>query len=120
VIRDGRGIVAYALFDRRDNSHFGLRRVRLIDFQCRENDTGEIFGALLSWALHKCREVGVHMLENVGRWLEAGELIDRYVPYRRKLPAWSYYYRANRPELAESLKPASAWSPSLFDGNASL
>jgi hypothetical protein len=120
VIADGRGIAAYAVFDRRDNGGFGLRRVRLVDFQSRESDRDAMFGALLAWALRRCREIGVHMLENVGRWLEKGEFIETYVPYRRKLPAWSYVYRARDAAVAENLKHRSAWSPSLFDGNASL
>lgn len=120
VIADGRGIAAYAIFDRRDNPDFGLHRVRLVDFQCRASDGDAMFGALLGWALRRCRETGVHMLENVGGWLEKGEFIETYVPYRRKLPAWSYVYRASDAALAENLKNRSAWRPSLFDGNASL
>ena len=76
---------------------------------------------LLSWALKRCREEGIHMLVNVGRWLEEGELIEAIAPYRRKLTtSWAYFYRANNPGLAERLRDRRAWAPSLFDGNASL
>ena len=60
------------------------------------------------------------MLENVGRWLEKGELLDKIAPYRRRLPIWTYVYRANDPGLAESLRDRRAWAPTLFDGDASL
>jgi hypothetical protein len=75
---------------------------------------------LLSWAMKKCRAEGIHMLEHVGRWLEEGEVLDRIAPYRRRLLAWRYAYRANNPELAEGLREPRAWAPSLFDGDASL
>jgi hypothetical protein len=47
-------------------------------------------------------------------------VLDRIAPYRRRLPAWIYVYRANDPGLAESLRDPQVWVPSLFDGDASL
>lgn len=116
---DGPRMVGYAIFDRRDNPKFGLTRVRLVDFQSLDGGTA-LLPPLLSWALRKCRDQGIHMLENVGRWLEKGEVLETIAPYRRRLPTWSYYYRANNPALAESLRDRRAWAPSLFDGDASL
>ena len=112
-------LVAYAIFDRRDNPKYKLKRVRLVDFQC-VNGKDELLQPLLSWALGKCRRASIHMLENVGRWLEDGEIIAASAPYRRKLYAWSYYYRAQNDALADCLREPGVWSPSLFDGNASL
>ena len=116
---DGPRLVAYAIFDRKDNPKLGLKRIRLVDFQSLDGGTA-LLSPLLAWALRKCRDEGIHMLENVGRWLEKGELIEAVAPYKRKLSAWTYFYRANNPELAERLRTRSAWAPSLFDGNASL
>ena len=115
---DGHRMVAYAIFDRRDNE-FGLKRVRLVDFQSLDGSTA-LLSPLLSWALRKCRDEGIHMLESVGRWLEKGELLEIIAPYERRLPNWRYFYRANDPGLAESLRDQRAWAPSLFDGDASL
>ena len=75
---------------------------------------------LLSWALSKCRDEGIHVLEHFGRWLEKGEALDGIAPYRRKLPTWIFVYRANAPGLAERLADRRVWAPSLFDGDASL
>jgi hypothetical protein len=36
---DGRRLVAYAIFDRPDNPKYGLRRVRLVDFQSLDGTT---------------------------------------------------------------------------------
>ena len=116
---DGPRLVAYATFERKDKLKFGLKRLSLVDFQSLDGSNG-LLSPFLNWALRRCRNEGIHMLENVGRWLEKGELIKTVAPYRRKLPTWSYFYRANSPGLAESLKDPRAWAPSLFDGDASL
>jgi len=119
TVVDGRHLAAYAIFDRKDNAGLGLKRVRLVDYQSLDGSAA-LLPPMLSWALRKCRENGVHMLENVGRWLERGEVIDTLAPYRRKLTTWTYFYRGNNPELASKLQQRYTWAPSLFDGNASL
>jgi hypothetical protein len=70
--------------------------------------------------LRKSREAGIHTLEVVGRWLGPGELLETAAPHPRELPAWKFCYRANTPELAASLRNPKVWSPSLYDGDASL
>lgn len=119
AVADGPRLAGYAIFDRRDNPNFGLKRVRLVDFQSLDG-TNALLGPLLSWALRKCRDEGIHMLENVGRWLGKGELIDNVAPHRRRLSTWTYVYRANSPSLAEGLKERTVWDPSLFDASGSL
>jgi hypothetical protein len=119
TVVDGPRMVAYAIFDRRDRADVGLRRVRLVDYQSLDGST-TLLSPLIGWALEKCREERIHMLEHFGRWLERGEVIDRLAPYRRTLPAWRYVYRASDAGLAERLSDPHAWAPSLFDGDASL
>jgi hypothetical protein len=119
TVVDGPRIVAYAIFDRSEEAKVGLKRVRLVDFQSLEGGT-DLLPPLLSWALRRCRDEGIHMLENLGRWLEKGEVLDMIAPYRRRLRNWVYFYRANNPELAERLSDRRVWAPSLFDGDASL
>ncbi len=116
---EGGRILAYTVFERKDNPAFGVTRMRLVDFAAIDN-TSALFPSLLSWALNKCRSGGIQMLETTGRWLEKGELIDRIAPHRRSLSTWTYFYHANNPELAEPLKDPRAWAPSLYDGDASL
>jgi hypothetical protein len=119
TVSDGSRLVAYAVFDRSDKSAIGLKRVRMVDFQSLDGGTATLL-PFLSWALKKCREEGVHVMEHFGRWLEKGGLLDGIAPYRRRLPTWIYVYRANDPRLAESLRDPRVWVPSLFDGDASL
>ena len=115
---DRRRIVAYAIYDKKEYPS-GLQQVRLVDFQSLDHDTA-LLQPLLSWALRKCRQEGIHRLVSIGRWLEPGECLESLAPYRRRLPAWVYFYRANSPKLAETLRDPSAWAPSLFDGDAGL
>ena len=119
TVVDGPRLVAYATFERKDKPEAGLKRVLLVDFQSLDGSTTLLL-PVLSRALKKCRENGIHVLENIGRWLESGEAIETVAPYRRQLSAWSYRYRASDPRLAERLKDRRVWAPSLFDGDASL
>ena len=119
AVADGSRIAAYAIFDRRDNAGFGLKRVRLVDYQSRDGST-HLLASFLSWALKKCREEGIHMLENVGAWLGTGEAIRNLAPHQRQLSAWTYVYNAKDPSLAERLQDSSVWAPTLFDASASL
>lgn len=119
TLRDGARIAAYAVFDRRDNREWGLKRVRLVDFVSLE-PAEDLLPPLVAWALDRCRREGVHMLESTGRWLEPGEIVARLAPHRRKLSGWIYYHRAAAAWLQEILRNRGTWAPSLFDGNASL
>jgi hypothetical protein len=119
TVVDGTRLVAYAVFDRRDRPSMGLKRLRLVDFQSLDGGPTLLL-PLLSWALRKCREEGIHALECFGRWLEKGELLDTIAPYRRRLPNWRFVYRASDPGMAERLEDPRVWAPTLYDGDASL
>jgi hypothetical protein len=119
TVSDGGRLAAYALFDRKQNPREGLTRLRLVDFVSLEPGSA-LLAPILSRTLRKCAREGIHLLEATGCWLENGELIDVFAPYRRNLPSWSYFYRANRAGLAEKLSSRRAWSPTLYDGNATL
>jgi hypothetical protein len=119
AVGDARGFNAYAIFDRKDNAALGLKQMRLVDFVSLDGTTA-LLARLIRWAIGECRKSGVHVIESVGRWMEKGEFLDRTAPHRRKLATWTYFYRANQPELAEKLKEPRCWTPSLLDGSASL
>ncbi len=119
VTREGDArIVSYAIFQRCDNQELGLKRVRLVDFQTLDQDS-ETLTSMLAWAIQKCREQGVHMLECFGFRPEKQTVIDGKAPHKRQLGSWSYFYSATD-NLAQELQEPSVWDPSLFDGDASL
>ncbi len=115
----GGDIAAYAIFQRNDNPSFGLHRMRLVDFQTLDGNTG-LLEPMLHWALSKCRSEGIHMLECIGLGAKKREVINRSSPHVRKLPCWLYYYKACDPSLERRLGDPNVWDPSQFDGDASL
>jgi hypothetical protein len=118
TVPDRAGIAAYAIFERMDNITRGITRMRLVDFQ--SFGTSDLLLPIFRWALDRCVTEGIHILEAVGPHLEKGELLDSIAPHRRKLSNWTFFYRANDPALAERLKNRATWSPSLYDGDATL
>ena len=114
AVVDGARLAACAIFKKVDSE-----RVRLVDYTSLDG-SASLLAPLLSWALRKCRSEGVNMLEHTGRWLEKGEALEAAAPYRRKLPGWAYYYRANNSEVKALLQDPQVWAPSLFDSEAML
>ena len=112
-------IDAYAIFLRDDNKAFGLTRIRLIDFQAL-GDRHSLLLPLLDQALQRCKQEKIHMLEIIGYCPEKRSAVDRFIPYRRTLSSWMYFYRARCRDLAEVLADPGAWDPSGFDGDSSF
>jgi hypothetical protein len=119
AISKGSQLTAYAIFDRLDHPTLGLKRVRLVDFQALNGHEKEL-GSALRWALRKCREERVHVLENTGCSIDLQRLPQIPTPYQRSMGCWMYYYRADNKSLSETLLSPKVWAPSSFDGDASL
>jgi hypothetical protein len=117
---DRRGLQAYAIFGRQDNSKIGLRRVVLFDFQCIAAAGAKIFLVMLKDALRRCVEDGVHMLEVTGLRPDYAAAAERLSPHRRKLSSWRYLYKTNDEELARVLRDPALWDPTCYDGDASI
>jgi hypothetical protein len=115
----GSRLLAYSIFYRQDTKKFGLKRLRLADFQTLESDELLLL-PMLSCALKRCREEGIHMLEILGVGPGKARIIARLAPYRRQLSSWLSFYKTNDPELVESLKDPNRWDLSCFDGDISL
>jgi hypothetical protein len=112
-------IDAYAVFQRRDEPRYGLKRMRMVDFQaCDWQD--QYCAALMQRAFEECAKQGIHVLELVGCGLEKTRIFDQSAPYRRELPGWCFYYMTQNAALKEELTFADAWEPSSYDGDASL
>jgi len=112
-------LIAYAILQRADHSSSGLKRMRVVDYQCLSDDK-RVPAAILRRASALCLESGVHALEIVGCGLPAFDVLEHAMPHRRELPAWCYYYHSNDPALMRELASPSAWEPSSFDGDSSI
>ena len=120
TVMKGSTLAAYAIFYRQDNARFGLKRVRLVDFQALDEGGHDLFLPMLSYALGSCRTDCIHMLECIGLCPSKRKISGKLAPRQRRLSAWYYYYKAREQGLAESLKDPKVWDPSGFDGDASL
>src|SRR5262249_11915493 len=109
---------AYCVLKRQDHLQSGLVRMRLVDYQNLESE--ELLPDLLRAALERCQADGIYALEHVGCDLPKMRSLDRCAPYRRRLPAWSFHYKAVDPALDAALRRPEVWDPSGFDGDASL
>jgi hypothetical protein len=93
--------------------------VRLVGHQTLD-PAADLLVGILRAALERCTLDGIHTLEHVGCGVEKTRLFDQFAPYRRKLPAWPFYYKAADPALDAALRNPAAWDPSSYDGDASL
>lgn len=116
--RHGR-IRAYGILKRHDHPPSGLMRMRWVDYQTLAPDE-DLLTPLVAAALRRCESEGIHVLEHVGLGLPKMRGLDRAAPYRRKLAAWPYYYKAADPGLDAALREPEAWDPSAYDGDSSL
>jgi hypothetical protein len=119
VATKGQAITACSTFRRYDNPAVSLKRMRLVDFKALDGST-DALPSMWSWALNRCRDEGIHMLESVGLPREKHAAISNLAPYERKLPSWLYFYQASGRDLAQKLSTPKAWDPSQFDGDAAL
>jgi hypothetical protein len=113
TVSDRRSLIGYAIFCRKDEEEYGLKRIRFIDYQSL--DDGESLASMLSAMLGRCRQDGIHILEDVGCSTR-----ETVAPHHRKLSSWLFYYKANNSALAGRLRDPASWRPSLFDGDSSL
>ena len=121
IVEGNSGLAAYSIFLRQDQPELGLTRVRLADFQFLEEENAPaMLTAMLHAAIGRCRRDRIHMLELIGLAPSLEKETERLSPYRRDLPSWLYFYKAKNRLLAEKLKDAAVWEPSLFDGDSSL
>jgi hypothetical protein len=119
TVASGSELSAYAIFRRQDNPAYGLKRMRLVDFQTMPGEA-ELLGPMLLCALDRCRREGIHMLEAIGFCSDKQRVIESLAPHRRQLSSWRYFYKANNEHLAASLQNSQVWDATCFDGDASL
>lgn len=116
--RAGR-LAGYAIFQRKDSPSSGIARTMLIDFQTLDPNEA-LPSAMLTHAFERCRGENIHVLENLGCWMQALYPLEVRTSRRRILKSWCYFYQAKDPDLGKMLADPSVWHPTLYDGDASL
>ncbi len=75
---------------------------------------------MIRYALRRCAEDGIHMLELTGLRPDYAAAAQQLTPHRRKLSSWRYLYKTNDAELGEVLRDPAVWDPTCYDGDASI
>jgi hypothetical protein len=119
TIEEHSRLLAYAVFLRQDKPAIRLKRVRLIDFQVLDRKY-QLLARMLSWAMRRCQQEGIHMLESFSLCPEKQSVIDALAPQYRRLPACLYFCKPVSKGLAEELRDPNVWDPSQYDGDGSL
>lgn len=119
TISEGSSLCAYAIFKRVSNATDEVQRVAFIDFQSKA-DKATCFYAVLDWALERCARRGIHLLETVGLCPNGIGDVSGLAPYTIRQEIWPYLYKILDPSLIEPLSNPAVWTPSLFDGDATL
>lgn len=115
--RDSR-LVAYSIFLRTQDPLSCANHVTLVDFQTITNDPTLLL-LMVSAALKRCRKEKVFLLENIGFSFDSSG-INKAAPYQRQMPWWRYFYKARDKKLGQELSNPQVWSPSPYDGDASI
>lgn len=97
----------------------GIRKSVIADLIARQDDPA-VVKALWAAAYEHATAVGSDVLEVQGFPSQIREAATAWRPYRRKLPACPYYYRATDPVLHKALSDPSPWYACPFDGDATL
>lgn len=118
VVEAGR-MLGYCVLLRCDHEASGLLRYRVADAQWLTGDP-RVAAALTHAAVETAVNDGVHVLETVGLNIPQTASFQQAAGYRRKLPAWSYFYHSNDAALMDALSAPSVWEPSSFDGDSSI
>jgi hypothetical protein len=97
----------------------GLSKSLIADLIVRQDDP-EVVAALYYAAYEYAKRLGSHVLEVVGFPAGIRNVCLQWNPYRRKLPACPFFYKAADPVLHKALAHAPAWYACPFDGDATL
>jgi hypothetical protein len=116
---DGPRLVGYAILHRKDARSMDLTRMMLADFQTLGRDAG-LSSAMISCALDRCRRERIHVLENLGCWIEELQPVVNRPSNYHPLESWCYLYKPINQELTQALQIAASWYPTLYDGDSSL
>lgn len=112
-------LAGYAVVRSDIDEQSGLHKSLIADILARQDDP-DVVGALCIAAYDYAKSLGSHVLEVAGFPPGVRNVCEQWNPYRRKLPACPFFYKAADPTLSQTLSDANAWYACPFDGDATL
>ncbi len=116
--QDGK-LVGYVVVRTDTDGKSGLSKSIIADLIARRDDP-KVVRALFVAAYDHAKSVRSHVLEVTGFPPNIRSVCLQWNPYRRKLPACPFYYKAADPLLHQTLSKATAWYACPFDGDETL
>ncbi len=114
-------IEGYAVIGFENNLKYNLKRMRLFDLQLSNNlkNSEEIIHSII----YKCFEISAKthcsMFEVIGFSNHIRDVLIKMRPFKRKLPAWMFYYKINNKILDTEMFQAK-WNCCSYDGDGSI
>jgi len=112
-------LAGYAVVRSDTDEQSGLNKSMIADIIARHDDP-DVMRALCAAAYDCAKVLGSHVLEVVGFPPGIRSVCEQWNPYRRKLPACPFFYKAADSIFNQTLSDASAWYACPFDGDATL
>ena len=110
----GSELIGYIVLKQFTRTHLGLRQYVIADLQAMDDDP-DILQSLIAKAISATRDAGMAALEWQG-WNAAKRRVALALrPRRYRYPIWPLFYKADGPELTNTLADPEAWDFSLFD-----
>ncbi len=117
--RRGGRLDGYLILQHEAPPSLGMARARIVDMLVAGDDEA-VIDALVAAADGLARDRGAHVLELVGFPAAIRARAERSRPFGRMFPTSPFHYKPASPGLAADLREASAWYPTLYDGDSSL
>ncbi len=117
-LHQGDELIGYAVLIRKDQEAIGLKRLRICDLQTLEDNPSHV-ESLVSAAIARARQAGIHMVEIMGHDALKRSVIERLNPHSRQGGMQCLYW-VKDPELAAPLLLPETWALSPYDGDNSL
>ena len=119
TISENNQIKGYALCCTRNNNHYGLKRVSIIDIVTIENNR-EIYLSLVHGCIKESQKRGYHIIDMIGTNNTKKKMFSNFKTFKRNISNFLYYYYSNDPELMKTLHDDKVWDPTLLDGDSFL
>ncbi|MGD0652991.1 MAG: hypothetical protein ABSA16_01480 [Thermoguttaceae bacterium] len=116
ILEDQGRMAGYIILLRQYIKKLGLVRYRVADLKVL-GQNAEYVEMLMKATLQKAREHNIDLVEVVGLRPFKRKILERFRPYRRKLPGWPFWFKVVKPIQGLDLDNVEVWDPSPFHGD---
>ena len=112
-------IKGYALCCERNNNHYQLKRVSILDVVSIE-DNKTIYLSLINSCIKKSYDRGYHVIDMIGTSNMKKKMFSNFKTFKRKVLNFLFYYYSKDSHLSNILTNENVWDTTLLDGDSFL